>query len=375
MAMRRRTFLRAAGYAGGGLLSERFARGLPSGLRVGVVSEPGGAHLDLFVRPLATAEGLESVALCDPSGQSFERSRKSLAERGAGARTFADHKEMLREFKPDFMIVTVEPVHAPPIVEAGLQAGAHVLSEKPPSVRLADFERVAELARTKQRHLMLALSTRASPAARKARELVEQGYLGKLYGVTMTWIADQTRLKRPEYHKSWTAQKARAGGGKLAFHGVHYLDLIHYIAGSPVTGISGFVRNVGGQPIDVEDAAVVALQFGNGMVGTLNTGYYLDKGYDNMITLWGADGWLRFGYTSKALPLEWYSTRAGAPKGIQTFTYSDTPDDYHVFTQEAVRAARGQGKPPITTAEGLAAMRTVFAGYRAAETGMTQKIG
>jgi predicted dehydrogenase len=373
--MRRRTFLERAGYAGFGALASRGAASAATGpVRVGVVTEPGGAHLDLFVRALGACEGVDTVALCDPSGASFERSKKSLSSRAATARTFGDYREMLREQRPEIVVMTLEPVHTPPVIEAALEAGAHVLAEKPPCVRQADFERLVALAQAKKRHLMLAFATRVTPPARKARELVEQGYLGKLYGVSMTWIADQTRLRNPAYHKTWTAQKARAGGGQLIFHGVHYIDLIQYIAGSTVTRVSGFVRNVGGQPIDVEDAAVVALEFSSGMVGTLNTGYYLDKNYDNRITVWGSEGWLRFGFTSTSLPLEWYSTRSGAPKGVQTFSYSDEPDGYYILTREAVAAARGLAQAPMTGAECLAVMKAVFAAYRAAGTGVTQKV-
>jgi predicted dehydrogenase len=374
--MERRTFLRQAGCAGGTLLAARLgAAGPAPRIRVGVITEPDGAHVDLFVRPLAACDGIESVALADTSGQSFERLKKSLGPRAAGTRTFADYRALLAEHRPELVIITLEPVHTPPVVRAALEAGAHVVVEKPPCVRLADFEPLVPLADARKRHLMMALATRVTPPARKARELVEQGYLGKLYATSMTWIADQTRLKNPAYHKRWTAQKARAGGGQLIFHGVHYIDLIHYIAGDSVARVTGFVRNVGGQPLDVEDAAVVALEFRNGMVGTLNTGYYLDKNYDNRITVWGSEGWLRFGYTSAALPLEWYSTRAGAPKGVQTFSYSDEPDGYHILTVEAVATARGLGKAPMTGADCLSVMKTVFAGYRAAETGQTQKVG
>ena len=315
------------------------------------------------------------MALADPSGESFPRSLVSLGPRAAATQTFKDYRHMLETFKPELVIITLEPVHTPPVIEAALRAGAHVVAEKPPCVRLADFEPLVALALERKRELMLALDTRVSPPGRKARELVEQGYLGKLYGVSMTWIADQTRLRNPAYHQTWTAQKRRAGGGSLIFHGIHYIDLIQFIAGSNIARVSGFVRNVGGQPIDVEDAGVVAMEFRSGMVGTLNTGYYLDKKYDNRITVWGSEGWLRFGFTSTSLPLEWYSTRAGAPTGVQTFDYPESEaDGQHVFTCDAVAATRGLGKPPMTSAESLAVMKAVFACYRAAETGVAQSV-
>src|SRR5260370_1397819 len=72
------------------------------------------------------------------------------------------------------------------------------------------------------------------PAAMKARELIQSGMLGKLYGVDMYTIADQTRLKNPEYQRAWYASKSRAGGGHLMWLGIHYLDLIQYISGDRI---------------------------------------------------------------------------------------------------------------------------------------------
>jgi predicted dehydrogenase len=374
MALRRRSFLEAIGSAGAGLLANGFAAaGAGSKLRVGVITEPGAGHLPLYLRPMAAVGPVEVVGICDPSGQSFQDSKEALGSAAASVRTFADHRELLRTIRPEIVFVTVEAVHAPALIEAALRAGAHVVTEKPPCVRLADFEKLVDLAASKQRFLMLSLPTRVTPPARKARELVERGAIGKIYGATMTWIADQTRLRNPAYREKWTAQKARAGGGQLVFHGIHYIDAVQYITGDRITRATGFTGNVGGQPLDVEDAAVLALEFKGGAVGTLNTGYYLDKDYENRLTVWGSNGWLRFGFTSDVVPLEWYSTQPGAPKGVQKFEYSEQ-DGYRIFTEEAIQAARGAMAAPIAAADGLHALRVAFAGYRAAETGRTQTI-
>jgi len=219
---------------------------------------------------------------------------------------------------------------------------------------------------------MVALANRMLPPAAKARELVDSGYLGKLYGASLHLVADQTRLKNPAYRQSWPASRKRAGGGKLIYHGIHYLDLIQYVANDRVRRVSGFTRNVGGQPIEVEDAAVLALEFRSGMVGTFNAGYYLDRGYSTLVALWGSQGWLRFDLAA-ATPLEWYSTRSGAPRGVQTFPYSQQPDAYELLLKAALDASRGLADAPITGQECLAVLQVIFASYRAAETGVTQE--
>jgi predicted dehydrogenase len=340
-------------------------------VRVAIVTEPGGAHLELLVRGVAESPEAGPTALADPSGESVERVRAALGARGAGLRVFGDWREMLRAFAPEFAIVTVEARRNPEIAAAALEAGAHVLCEKPPCIRLEEFEALAKTADSRGRGLSLALATRAHPAAREARDLVRRGWLGRLYGASMTWVGDQTRLHTAAWRNSWFASKERAGGGKLAFHGIHYLDLAQYIAGERIVEVNAFCRNVGGSPIPLEDAAAVAFRFSGGATGTLNAGYYLDRGNSNFLELWGEYGWLRF---DPFQPLRWRSTHPLAPRGEQTARPAAAGSEYRDIVREAIRAAAGAGEPFMTTADSLAVVRAVFAGYRASASGRAQRV-
>lgn len=342
-------------------------------IKVGVITEPTGTHLNAYFKSLGICSGIRQVAIAGTRGQKLDEAKELLGARGRDARIFFDYREMLKRTRPEMVLVSVEAHHAPERIQAALEAGCHVLTEKPPCTRFEDFARLCQMASSKQLHLMVALATRLNPLAVKARELVQAGTIGKLYGTTMTWIADQTRLKKPTYHQSWLASKEKAGGGKLIFHGIHYLDLIEYIAKDRIQEVCGFVRNVGGQPIAVEDAAVVALQFKSGMLGTLNTGYYLDKEYNNFISIWGSQGWVRFDLPSKT-PLTWYSTLLGATKEIQSYSIGRESDVYGLMMQNAINASRGLEKPFMTPAESLQVMKVVFGVYRSAETGTTQRV-
>ena len=109
------------------------------GIRAGVITEAGGAHLPNYFSSLAQTEEVASVALCDPSGGS-----ETLARQAMGAKLTAVYKdagEMLRQEKPKMALVTMEALHSPPAIEAALDAGCHVLSEKPGCVRVEDFEK------------------------------------------------------------------------------------------------------------------------------------------------------------------------------------------------------------------------------------------
>ena len=336
---------------------------------VGVITEPTASHRTGYLNILAECQGVRKVAVADHTGKTADDSRKRLGERFGGF--FEDARQMLDANKPPLTVITMEGHRTPAAIESALTANSHVLTEKPGCVKLEDFERVVRLAEKKKRQVMLAMATRSNAAVKKARQLIADGLLGKPYSTTMDWIADQTRLKSDAYHKSWLSFKDRAGGGKLIFHGVHYLDAIQFLVGDSIREVTGFCQNVGGQPIEVEDAAVVNFRFRNGMIGTLNTGYYLDKGKQLQIRIWGSKGWLLLDFRSKT-PLRWYSTHPEAPRGIQEF--DDTTGGYQPFFQEAIDAVRGKTEWPITSAESLSALKVVFGAYRAAESGKTQTI-
>ena len=354
-----------------GANSTRVLRGGKT-LAVAVLTEPAkGSHLSSYLKGLVRCQGVARVVHSDPSGETFGEAERLLNERLAA--TYQDHRVLLQKEQPRLAVVTLEARNAPTVIGDALKSGCHVLAEKPSCVRLEDFESLAQLAGTRRVHLMLSMATRVSLAVRKARSLVEQGWIGKPYSATMDWIADQTRLTRPEYQSSWLSFKKRAGGGKLIFHGIHYLDVLHYLIEDRIDLVSAISENVGGEPIEVEDAAVVSFRTRRGLVGTLNTGYYLDRGYQNQIRVWGSSGWFHLDLPS-GKPLKWYSTHPEAPRGIQTFTYQDDPNLYKVILQESIDAALKAAPPPLTTQESLYVLKTIFAAYRSAETATTQRV-
>jgi len=342
-------------------------------IKVGVITEPTGAHLELYLNSLAHCEGVEQVAVADSTGQTFDKAKEILSPKFPNLRTYRNNQEMIREISPQMALITLEAHHSPQPIKMALEAGCHVLAEKPACVRPDDFKQLVEIADAKQRHLMLALANRIAPPVKKAKELVHSGFLGKLYGANLYLVADQTRLTKPEYHRSWFASKEKAGGGFLIWLGIHWLDLVQLITGDRIQEVCGFARNVGGQPIPVEDGAVLALSFEEGMVGTLNAGYYLDRGYQSHLMVWGSLGWLRL-HLIEGTPLEWYSTREGAPQGIQSFAHDPSARGYLPFVQASIDCVRGKEKPPVTGAEALHVLKVIWALYRAADTGQTQTV-
>ena len=345
-------------------------------IRVGIISEPMSiSHLEYCFNALANCEGIDRIAIADASGEAFEEGGALLGRYSGDLCTFRSASEMLEAFKPELVFVSLEAHHAPGPIEAALEAGCHVVSEKPACVRTRDFEHLVEVAKRKQRHLMLVFANRLLPQVQKAKELIQSGSLGDFYGTEIHTIADQTRLKSPEYQNSWYASKGKAGGGHLTWLGVHYLDLIQFITGLKIQQVCGFVGNVGGQPIEVEDSAVLSLRFENGALGTMQSAYYLESGYHSQIVIWGSLGWLRLsGGGTFETDLEWFSSQEEATEGVQTFPYtpeSKSTAGVETLMQAAVNAALGLRDPPMTGAECLHVLKLVSGLYASARDGVT----
>src|SRR5262245_58124577 len=344
---------------------------MPKAIKVGVITQAEGAHLPDYLGSLAKIEEAEAVALSDPSGKSADMARKALGDKLKGV--YKEPGELLKKFEPQMVIVSLEAVQAPLAIRAALEAGCHVFAEKPSCTRAEDFEKLVKLAQQKHRHLMMALANRSHAPVREARRLIRAGKLGKVYGVELHLVTDQTRLKNEEYRKSWLCSQARAGGGQLIWVGIHWLDLALFVTGLRVKQVAGFAGNVGGQPIDIEDSAAVALKFDNGSFGTMTSGYYLDKGYHSHVKVWGEHGWLRLASIEDE-PLEWYGTKDVKEPRVQKFNYPKGERGYTPFVRSAVRACAGLEEAPITGGECLQVLKSIFAFYEAVKTGRTQNV-
>lgn len=345
------------------------ASGAGKQVKTALITHADGPHLSAYLPSLATAQEAGPVVLADASGTVEAAARKALGSKLTGV--YRDTGEMLRKEKPEFALVTMAADVAPPPIRAALEAGCHVLAEKPACVRPADFDALAALAKKNNRQFVLALANRIDPLVVESRRLMKSGLVGKVFGVEIHIVADQTRLTRPAYREQWFAKKERAGGGHLIWLGIHWLDLAVYLTGSRVRDVAGFIANVGGQPLNVEDSATAALRFDNGSLGTITSGYYVDKGYHTQIKIWGSDGWLELRKHGAPVPLEWYSNKEGK---VRRYEGPLEPNGYEPFVRHIVRAAAGLEQPVLDTADCQHALHAVFAAYRAAETGQAQKV-
>src|SRR3954453_21692009 len=209
---------------------------------------------------------------------------ETAAERLGWASTETDWRRVLERDDVGLVdVCTPGDTHAE-IAVAALEAGKHVLCEKPLANSVAEAETMAEAAaRAAARGVrsMVGFTYRRVPAIALARKLVAEGRLGTIRHVRaqylQDWIAD------PAAPMSWRLEKDKAGSGALGDIGAHIVDLTQYITGQRITGVSGLLETFvgerplaastgslsgaageGGRRVTVDDAAVFLGRFTGG---------------------------------------------------------------------------------------------------------------
>lgn len=349
-----------------------------SEIRVALITQQDGPHLGIYFPAIANSSSISRVAVADSSGTTFESAKRMLGKH-ADFEPYRDSAVMIRDFRPNLVVLALAAHRAPARIQEALAAGCHVLAEKPACVRVEDFRPLVKLAKENKLNLMLALPSRLAPDTLRAKEIVDAGWLEKPYGVTFFQVKDQARLTSPTYQKSSFAHRDKAGGGHLIWLGIHNLDQVFFITNDRVEQVSGFTHNVGGQPVEIEDSEAVAFKFRSGMLGTFHGGYYVEGGsYQAGTTLWGSRGWIKLsgyrGPDGSHRAFQWYSTHPDAPRGVQSEKELAGVNSYQLLVQAAIDSARGARTAPLTCDDCLHVLEVIFGAYRASETGKTQPI-
>jgi predicted dehydrogenase len=166
----------------------------------------------------------------------------------------------------------VNAEHYAPLVRA-IHAGKHVFTEKPLTIELHEAERLLDAARSAGVQHGVIQNMRFNPGPRKAKQLIEQGLVGRIFSadVLFGYMVPRTVLNRP----TWFYKKEEAGGGVVEDMMAHFFDLLRYLVG-PIEAVSaaGSIawserREPDGTPfaVDVEDLASVTIRFENGALG------------------------------------------------------------------------------------------------------------
>jgi predicted dehydrogenase len=285
------------------------------------------------------------------------------------------------------------------IAIAALEAGKHVLCEKPLATTVAEAEAMAAAAATAAARgvrSMVGFTYRRVPAIALARQLVAEGKLGTIRHVRAQYLQDW--IVDPEAPLSWRLQKEKAGSGALGDIGAHIVDLTQYITGDLITSVNGqletFVKErplpaehsglagtagTGRGPVTVDDAAIFLARFGSGALGVFEATRFA-TGRKNAIRLEinGSLGSLAFDFEDMNLLHFYDATEDARTAGFRRILATEAAHPYvaawwppghllgyeHGFTHQVVDlvTAIAENRDPLPSfADGLQVQRVLAA--------------
>lgn len=246
--------------------------------------------------------------LCGRDRQGVEQAARQMGWQ----QTATDWKEVVRRPDIDMVdIVTPGDSHAE-IAIAAAQAGKHVFCEKPLANTVAEAERMVEAVQKAGVRNMVAFNYRRVPAIAYARQLIDQGRIGRIYHFRARYLQDW--IMDPTFPLVWRLDKNAAGSGPMGDLGAHIIDLARYLVGEfdEVTGMAetfikerpvlessdaGLGASGGAKKgqVTVEDAAAFVTRFTNGAMGTFEVSRFAGGNKNtNTFEINGSKGSIRF---------------------------------------------------------------------------------
>jgi predicted dehydrogenase len=182
---------------------------------------------------------VEIAAVCDTD----QKSAEELAKTCGISKVFFDYRLLLQDADIDIVDITVPNAFHSEISIAALQAGKHVLCEKPDAVTPTAAQIAADQAKVSGKLLLYMRNNRFRPSSQFLKKFVEKGRMGEIYTGRCGWIR---RREMPPI--GWFTDKAQSGGGPLIDLGVHFIDLTMWLMGNPkAVTVSGATYNKFGE--------------------------------------------------------------------------------------------------------------------------------
>lgn len=244
---------------------------------------------------IAHVDHTELVAICSRRQDRVD----VIAARHGIPSASTDWRDVVNDPGVDAVIVATPPYLHHQMVIAALEAGKHVLCEKPLARNLAETRDMARLARQAGVVAMVDHQYRYLPIRRRVKELIDEGYIGNPHAINM--IVFNSELADPEETRfNWLMEQDKAGGMLRAI-GSHYIDTMRWWIGeiNAVAGTTGTMVSKRRLPdstltatVDADDNFAFMVQFKNGAIGTVHFSATAPVDAGESTTITGSEGML-----------------------------------------------------------------------------------
>ncbi len=240
-----------------------------------------GGIADMHAKAIHDTPNAELTACYSRSSESANR----FAQR-YGIEAFTSYEALLASPDVDAVaLCTPSGLHTAQAIQA-IQAGKHVLVEKPMSLTLREADELIATVDSGNVVVGVISQYRTSPAVEEIKRAIDAGALGRLTSGSL----QMKYWRSAAYYASgaWRGTWALDGGGALMNQGIHGVDIFRYLMGAPVS-LTAYARTLT-HDIEVEDMAVAILEFEGGALGTIEGSTTCNPGYPRRIEICGDKG-------------------------------------------------------------------------------------
>lgn len=308
----------------------------------------------------------------------FDTNREA-AERTARAwntRTYATYDELLADEGVDAVCLCVPSFLHTPLAMQAIQAGKHVLIEKPLALSLEECDALTDLANRKGCRVGVVSQLRFYDGIKQVKNLLEQGRLGRITraDLYMKYYRSQAYYDSGAWRGTWE----KDGGGGLMNQGIHGVDLLLYLMG-PVKEIYAMADTMV-HNIEVEDTLSAAVRFESGPIGVIEASTGDWPGSPRRLEINGERGRVILEEDRVVLlqvegEEDYQEPR---PQEGSTATFSDPggvdPAGHRAQMKNFIHAVRGEEPLLVDTVQGRAAVKLILSAYRSARTGLPVRL-
>ena len=335
---------------------------MPHGARfragvVGAGAIAQACHLPGYVNNTHTV----LAAFADPA----PARHKEIARLFPGVRGYATAVEMLAKERLDVVSVCTPNKYHAACTIAALNAGCHVLCEKPIAASLQEADRMIAAAKRARKKLMIGFSHRLYRGPIACKKLLQAKAIGRPFMVRVRFAHGGPY---PGWAKDkWFYDPEQAVGGAMLDMGIHAIDIALWLYG-PITAVSAKAATLV-KRIPVDDNAVLLLEFASGALGYIEVGWTSKPGFSGF-ELYGTEGSLICDY-NRGLQLCSGKASAGTDSVTEWKTIDDSPASggWPIEIDYWMDVVTGKEKLTMDGAAGRAALEVALAAYKSSRTG------
>lgn len=320
--------------------------------------------------------GLELVAVCDLVPEHIDVLFEKTGYTGTPVR-YTDYRRMLAEH-PELelaAIATDSGVHAE-IALACLDAGLHVIVEKPMAMSMEDADRIIDRARETGRKVAVCHQNRFNLAVQRMRTALDQGRFGRLShgSVHVRWNRNRAYYEQAPWRGRWASD-----GGALMNQCIHGIDLLRWMMGDEVEEVYGQTRQQFHDYLECEDIGMAVLKFRNGAIATIEgTVNVYPKNLEETLYLFGETGTVKLGGTSCNNIDVWDFADADPDdklsRGLKEATSNVYGNGHTSLYADMIKAIEGDRPPYVDAEAGRRALEVVLAIYKSQLTGLPVRL-